>query len=243
MSLLTVENISKDFGGLKAIKNVQFHVNKNEIVGLIGPNGAGKTTLFNLISGVYFPNKGKIIFEGKNITKYKPYQRCKLGIGRTFQLAVSFKNMTVIENITTAILFRGKEEISDIRDAKKEALKYCDLIGLKGQINKQGSELTLLERKRLELARALAIKPKIILLDEIMAGLRPGEVDNYIYLIKEIQQQFSLTIIIVEHIMRAIMAIADNIIVLHHGEKIAEGKPKEIAKNPKVIDAYLGEAI
>ncbi len=243
MALLSVEKLSKSFGGLVAVNNVSFDVMEDEIVGLIGPNGAGKTTLFNLLSGVYQPDNGRIVFNSTDITSLKPFQRCKVGLGRTFQLAQPFRDVTVLDNVATAVLFRGGSRVSSIEKAREEASFFCEMVGLGHKVGELGGRLTLVERKKLELARAIASRPKLLLLDEVMAGLRPNEVDETVKLIKRVKQEMGFSIILVEHIMRAVMAISGRILVLHHGEKIAEGTANEIAKNPRVIDAYLGEQL
>jgi branched-chain amino acid transport system ATP-binding protein len=241
MNILRVYELTKYFGGLAAIKNVTFDIHKKEIVGLIGPNGAGKTTLFNLISGFYKPNRGKIIFNEKDITNFTPYQICKEGIGRTFQIPKPFLNMSCLQNVMIGALF-GKDERKDFNKAKRESIEIIDFIGLSKKIDTLAKNLTLVERKKLEIARALATKPKLLLLDEVVSGLNPVETEEVMELLRKIRNQ-GITLFIVEHVMKVIMGIAERIIVLHHGEKIAEGKPHEIAENKKVIEAYLGEGV
>lgn len=239
MNILKVLEITKYFGGLAAVKNVTFDIYEREIVGLIGPNGAGKTTIFNLISGFYKPNKGKIIFNGEDITNLKPFQICKKGIGRVFQMTKPFLNMTCLENVMVGALF-GKNEKKEINKAKEEAMEIIEFIGLSKKSDVIAKNLTIADRKKLEIARALATRPKLLLLDEVAAGLNPVEIEEIMGLMREIRNK-NITLLIVEHVMKFIMGISDRIIVLHHGEKIAEGKPYEITENKKVIEAYLGE--
>jgi len=237
--LLEGVNISKFFGGLAALKNVSFSLNKREIVGLIGPNGAGKTTLFNIITGFIPPSSGTILFKGKKLNGLKPHKICRSGIARTYQIVKPFSNLTVLENVTVGIVSREKNRVS-FSKARSEALEILKLVGLENKESVLAKNLTLMDKKMLEFARALATKPEVLLLDEVCAGLNPTEIYRAIQLIKSLREH-GITIFWIEHIMRAIMTVADRIIVLHHGEKIAEGPPKEIANDSRVIDAYLGE--
>lgn len=237
--MLECIRVTKYFGGLAALKNVSLNINRGEIVGLIGPNGAGKTTLFNIISGVYEPTSGIIKFNGEDITGLKSHDICKKGIARTFQIVQPFLNMTALENVMIGLLY-GRKHIG-IREAKNEALRLLDFVGLKEKSNVLAKNLILAERKALEIARALATDPVLILLDEPIAGLNPVETENAIKLIRRIRDDMNITVFWVEHVMRAIMKIAERIIVLHHGEKIAEGPPDKISNNKHVIEAYLGE--
>lgn len=232
-------NISKFFGGLAALKSVSFSLNKREIVGLIGPNGAGKTTLFNIITGFIPPSSGTILFKGKKLNGLKPHKICRSGIARTYQIVKPFSNLTVLENVTVGIVSREKNRVS-FSKARSEALEILKLVGLENKESVLAKNLTLMDKKMLEFARALATKPEVLLLDEVCAGLNPTEIYRAIQLIKSLREH-GITIFWIEHIMRAIMTVADRIIVLHHGEKIAEGPPKEIANDSRVIDAYLGE--
>lgn len=236
MAILEVKNVSKRFGGLWAIKNVSLEVNVNEILGIIGPNGSGKTTLFNVISGYYKPDGGSVIFDGKDITGLPPYTICKEGIARTFQLTKPFSELTALDNVTIGALLRYKI----VDEARKEAYRILELTGLEHKKDALGKDLTIIERKRLELAKALATKPRVLLLDEVMAGLKPAEIGEVLSIIRNIRES-GITLLVVEHVMRAIMTLCDRMIVLDYGEKIAEGKPEEIGKSKLVIKAYLGE--
>ncbi len=238
MRILEGEGIEKHFGGVVAAAHVDFHIKQGEIVGLIGPNGAGKTTLFNLISGSLFPTSGTIRFKGENINRLKPHQICKRGIARTFQLVKLFGNMTVLENILFGSLFGSSTGISE-SEARRESQELLDFIGLPDMGGILAKELALANQKRLEIARALATKPELLLLDEAMAGLNPSEVTRAIALIKKIRNK-GITVFMIEHVMKAIMGISDRIMVLHFGMKIAEGTPEEVAANRKVIEVYLG---
>lgn len=239
MPLLEGKRVTRYFGGLAAVQKVDFHVERGEIVGLIGPNGAGKTTLFNLISGALTPQSGEIWFKGENITGMKPHVICRKGIARTFQLVRVFPNMSVLENVLLGVLF-GKSDGRTMGQARAEAEKWLDYVGLSAMKDVPARSLTLANQKRLEVARALATGPELLLLDELMAGLNPTEVAQAMDLVRRIREQ-GITVFMVEHVMKAIMGICDRIIVLHHGEKIAEGTPQEIATNRTVIEVYLGE--
>jgi branched-chain amino acid transport system ATP-binding protein len=236
MSLLEVKNLSKSFGGLKAVSKVDFSIEGREILGLIGPNGAGKTTIFNLISGTYRPDEGQVIFQGRDITGLRADEVCKSGLTRTFQITKPFLKLTVLENVMVGAYNR----VNSRKEAAQEAREILEETGFGRRANALASTLTVAERKRLELIRALATRPTLLLLDEVMAGLNPAEVDEMIALVRKIRDD-GLTLFIIEHVMRALMQISDHIIVLHHGERIAGGQPEEIAKNQRVIEAYLGE--
>jgi len=242
MRLLEAENVSKHFGGVAALRGVSFHVDEGEIVGLIGPNGAGKTTLFNVICCVYPPDSGIVKFKGAKITGLRPHQICRKGIARTFQISRSFVNMSVRENIMIGSLF-GKESQGSLRIAGEEATQLMEFTGLIGKADTPAGSLISADVRRLELARALAAKPEILLLDEVMAGLNPSEVAEAMKLIQRLRDEMGITIFMVEHIMKSVMGISDRIVVLESGQQIAEGTPKEISENPAVIEAYLGEPI
>ena len=238
MRILEGKDVQKYFGGLAAAAGVDFHINQGEIVGLIGPNGAGKTTLFNLISGSIAPTSGIIMFKGKNILGLKPHQICKRGLARTFQLVKLFGSMTVSQNILLACLF-GRSGGIRKSDARRESSNLLEFVGLSGMDDVIAKEMTIAKQKRLEVARALATKPELLLLDELMAGLNPTEVAEASELILKIQKK-GITIFMIEHVMKAIMGVSDRVIALHYGKKISEGTPKEVTADRTVKEIYLG---
>lgn len=238
MPILEGEDVTRYFGGLAAVSHVDFGVDQGEIVGLIGPNGAGKTTLFNLISGALVPQSGSVKFKAENIAGLKPHRICRMGMARTFQSVRVFANMPVLQNALLGALF-GKPN-STTADALREATELLDFVGLSAAMATPARDLTLVNQKRLEVARALATKPELLLLDELMAGLNATEVAQAMELVTRIRGR-GITIFMIEHVMKAIMNVCDRIMVLHHGEKIAEGTPQEIATSKTVVEVYLGE--
>lgn len=239
MRILEGEGVTRYFGGLAAVSGVDFHVDEGEVVGLIGPNGAGKTTLFNLISGALVPKPGTIKFKAENITGLKPHKICKMGVARTFQSVKVFADMTALENVLLGPLFGTRNSVSPA-DAAREATGLLEFVGLSAVGEIPAKDLTLANQKRLEIARALATKPELLLLDELMAGLNSTEVTQAMELVTRIRDE-GITIFMIEHVMKAIMSVCDRIIVLDHGKKLAEGTPQEIATSRAVIDVYLGE--
>ena len=239
MSFLQAQKLTKSFGGLMALCEVNFEIHQGEIFGVIGPNGSGKTTLFNVITGFLKANSGKVTFMGKDITGLPPHQICRQGIARIFQLVKPFLQLTTLQNVMVGRAY-GKDPATHIRKAKEEVVEILNFVGLGNKIEVLASQLTMAERKKLELARALAAHPQLLLLDELMAGLNLAETETAMNLVNKIRDS-GITVIMVEHIMKAVLGISDRIIVLNAGEKIAEGAPKEVVKNQLVIEAYLGK--
>lgn len=235
--ILETKGIVKRFGGIRAVDGVSITVERGKIVGLIGPNGAGKTTLFNCITGTYPPNEGKIFFEGKDITGLPSHRIAKLGIARTWQVVRPFKKMTVIDAVTTGALLR-RSRIDEAREMARESAAF---LGIPEDIlNRRGEEITLMQHKLVDLARALATEPKLLLIDEVGAGLRPSELNAMMEVLRRINREKGITLVVVEHIMRLVMGISEKIIVMHEGRVIAEGKPEEVSSDPQVVQAYLG---
>jgi len=239
MPILEGKGVTKYFGGLAAVSNVDFKVKKGEALGLIGPNGAGKTTLFNLISAALTPRSGTIRFKGRDITGLSPYRICRMGVARTFQLVKVFADMPVLNNVILGSYFGTSPGMSS-RDAVREATALLEFVGLSALKATPAKDLTLANQKRLEVARALSTNPELLLLDEMMAGLNPAELAQAMELVTRIRDK-GITIIMIEHVMKAIMNVCERIMVLHHGAKIAEGTPQEIATSKTVIKVYLGE--
>jgi branched-chain amino acid transport system ATP-binding protein len=236
-ALLEVKGLSKSFAGLRAAQDLTFSVGEGEIVALIGPNGAGKTTCFNMIAGVHRPDAGVVLLEGQRLDGRRPDQICRTGVGRTFQLVKPFAGLSVLDNVVVGAL----KACRSVADARRRADEVLDLLGLGGKRGHPAASLTLPERKRLEVARALATGPRLLLLDEVMAGLRPTEIDLMVQVLRDLNATRGITILLIEHVMRAVMALARRIVVMHHGEIIAQGTPEEVTTNPAVIASYLGE--
>ena len=237
MSILELRGVSRRFGGLDALAEVDLSVQPGEIVGLIGPNGAGKTTLVNVVTGVYKPSSGSIHFNGSKIDGLKPYQISRIGVARTFQVVQPFPEMSVLENVMAPAIYAAG--LKNIEEARVKALEKIEFVGLGAEVQTMAFQLTLASRKRLELAKSLAMNPQILLLDEVNAGLNPTEIDKALELIRTIAAS-GVTIIIIEHLMKVVMSLCNRIVVLHHGALIAEGTPKEITTDPRVVQAYLG---
>jgi branched-chain amino acid transport system ATP-binding protein len=236
MGRLVVQSIEKSFRGLRAVAGASFEVGEGEIVGLIGPNGAGKTTIFNLLAGALTPDRGEILFGAHSIAGLRPDRICRLGVGRTFQITRPFAGLSVLENVTVGALACERS----VGAARAHAAKVLERLGFAGKAHVPAASLTLPERKRLEIARALATRPRLLLLDEVMAGLRPTETEQLIQVFRELNRE-GLTILMIEHVMRAVMALAQQIVVLHHGEVIARGAPDAVVRDKAVIESYLGE--
>ena len=239
-ALLKLDSVTRSFGGLTAVKDLSLEVNPGEIMGLIGPNGAGKTTVFNLITGVYKPDTGKIVFEGNSIAGKKTHHIARLGVSRTFQTVRPLPKMTVMENVMMGSLF-GRNHTRSLRHARDSASEILRYTALSGKADKLAGDLTLAEQRRLELARSLATKPKLLLLDEVMAGLNPSEISDTLDLLFRLNTEKQITLLVIEHVVKAMMKLCKRIVVMDHGTKIAEGLPQEIVNNAEVITAYMGE--
>jgi branched-chain amino acid transport system ATP-binding protein len=237
-ALLELKGVTREFGGLKAVSDVTLSIARGEILGLIGPNGAGKTTLVNVITGVHPATKGQIVFEGRDVTRFRPYQVARAGIGRTFQIVQPFPELTVIENVAASALFAGAAP--GMRAARESAMAQLEFVGLAESADRSAATLTLAMRKRLEMAKGLAMRPKLLLFDEVNAGLNATEIDQALALIRAISAT-GVTILIIEHLMKVVLSVCSRIAVLHHGELIAAGAPQDVVADPGVIQAYLGK--
>jgi branched-chain amino acid transport system ATP-binding protein len=241
--LLKLEDITKYFGGLVALKDVSLEINRGEFVGIVGPNGSGKTTLFNVINGVYFPEKGRVVFDDKDITRFPPYKRAPLGLGRTFQIPRPFASATVRENIAVGAMFGSLSGKVGVDESLEIADQTIERVNLQEHRDKPAGTLTPVEKKLMEIARALAMKPKLLLMDEAMAGMHPNDIDQMVAFIKRIAQEEKIAIVsMVEHVMRAVIGMAERVIVLHQGSKIVDAPTKEALEDPKVVEVYLGHA-
>lgn len=242
MALLKLEGVTKRFGGLVAVDHVDLEVHEGEAIGIVGPNGSGKTTLYNLISGVYLPDEGKIVFDGRDITTLPAHARTPLGLARTFQIPRPFGSATVRENVAIGAMF-GRAKL-DVESALREADEYLRMVGIYELRDKEAKLLTPLEKRLMELARALAMKPKMLLLDEVMAGMNPSDVDRIIDLLKEVRKEEDIAVVsMVEHLMHAITKFAERVIVMHQGRKLVEGETMQVLNDPRVIEVYLGKKV
>lgn len=241
--MLELKNVTKRFGGLVAVNQVSLEIDKGEFVGIVGPNGSGKTTLFNVINGVFFPEEGTVTFEGRDITRMPPFKRAPLGIGRTFQIPRPFASATVRENIAVGAMFGTQGRSLNVDGSLQIADQIIERVDLTAHRDKPAGDLTPVEKKLMEIARSLAMKPKLLLMDEAMAGMHPNDIDQMVSFIKRVAEEENIAIVaMVEHIMRAVVGLAEKVIVLHQGSKIVDAPTKEALENPRVVEVYLGHA-
>jgi branched-chain amino acid transport system ATP-binding protein len=241
MPLLRLENITKCFGGLVAVNKVSLEIQAGELIGIVGPNGSGKTTLFNVISGVYQPDDGKVIFDGKDITRLPAYKRAPLGLGRTFQIPRPFGSASVRENVAIGAMFGTRDGNVSVDDSLDIADRYIELVGLGAYKDKEAGTLTPVEKKMMEIARALAMRPKLLLMDEAMAGMNPRDIDDMVKFLRRIKEEENIAIVsMVEHIMRAVAGLAERVMVMHQGAKLVDAKTEEALTDPRVVEVYLG---
>jgi branched-chain amino acid transport system ATP-binding protein len=242
MSLLRLEKVTKRFGGLVAVDQISLEIQPGELIGIVGPNGSGKTTLFNVINGVYTPEEGKVIFEGKDITRLPAYKRAPLGLGRTFQIPRPFGSASVQENVAVGAMFGSLSGKVSVDDSLEIADRYIKLVGLESHRDKEAGTLTPVEKKMMEIARALAMRPKLLLMDEAMAGMNPKDIDDLVVFLKKIKEEEEIAIIsMVEHIMRAVTGLAERVMVMHQGAKLIDARTEEALTDPRVVEVYLGK--
>jgi branched-chain amino acid transport system ATP-binding protein len=241
MSLLKLENVTKRFGGLVAVDNVSLEIQPGELIGIVGPNGSGKTTLFNVINGVYFPEAGRVLFDGKDITRLPVHKRAPLGLGRTFQIPRPFGSASVRENVAIGAMFGTLAGEVGVDDSLEIADRYVKLVGLEPYKNKEAGTLTPVEKKMMEIARALAMRPKLLLMDEAMAGMNPRDIDDMVKFLKRIKEQEKIAIVsMVEHIMRAVTGLAERVMVMNQGSILVDARTEEALSDPRVVEVYLG---
>jgi branched-chain amino acid transport system ATP-binding protein len=243
MALLKVQNITKRFGGLTAVNSMSFEIQPGESIAIVGPNGSGKTTLYNVISGVYFPEEGKVLFDKEDITRLPAYKRAPLGLGRTFQIPRPFSSATVRENVAVGAMFGTLSDRIDVDESLDIAKHYIELVGLSSHAEKEAGALTPVEKKLMEIARALAMKPKLLLMDEALAGMHPKDIDKMVAFLKKVKEEENIAIVsMVEHIMRAVAGFAGRVIVMYQGSKLMDAPTDQALSDPRVVEVYLGHS-